>query len=288
MQYKKSLILFAILLFTQSAQAYTDSDLDGVDDSVDKCPNTPFMDIVDINGCTKKSLLPSNTKSLSYSHYDIIAGISYSGADYNQLNRSDTAASSLQADYYYKDFSLQASLSYYYSKESTGRTDKGFYDTFVGASYKIKATDNLKFYIGAGVLLPTYTTSLGNNKTDYKASASLNYSIDKVNLFGGYGYTLIGDNDVTVTSTNGGIEYRYQNTHSFNGGIGIYATGKLYLSASYFEGDSIYKGYEKIKSASLYSYYTIDTNWFATFNYARGLSDTATDNYVSLRLGYFF
>jgi len=288
MQYKKSLILLATLLLTLSAHAYTDSDLDGVDDSVDKCPNTPFMDLVDINGCTKKSLLPSNTTTTSYGHYDIIAGLSYSGADYNLLNRNDTAATSLQADYYYKDFSLQASASYYYSKESTGRTNKGFYDTFIGASYKINATDNLKLYAGAGVLLPTYKTSLNNNKTDYKASISLNYSLEKINLFGGYSYTLVGDKDVTITTSGGTIEYRYQSTHSYNGGIGIYATNRLYLSASYFEGDSIYKGYKKIKSASLYGYYTIDRNWFATLNYARGLSDTATDNYASLRIGYYY
>ena len=194
----------------------------------------------------------------------------------------------MQIDYYYKDLSIQASTSYYYSKESTGETYKGLYDSFIGASYKIQATKNLKFYIGAGVLLPTYKTSLHNNKTDYKASLSANYSIKKVTLFGGYSYTVVGDNDVTITTDNGKIEYRYQDTESINGGIGVYATSKLYLSVSYFEGESIYKGYETIKSASLYSYYTINKNWFTTLNYARGLSDTATDNYASIRIGYYF
>jgi len=289
MNYKKSILFAATLLFSLNLHAFTDSDLDGVDDSVDKCPNTPFMDIVDLNGCTKKSLLKTTTSKQSNHHYDFIIGASYSGTDYNQLNRSDTAATSLQVDYYYKDLSIQASTSYYYSKDTSGRTNNGFYDTFVGASYKIQATKDLKFYVGAGALLPTYDTSLNNNNTDYKASASFSYYLSKVNIFGGYSYTQVNDDDVVIRNSDGSrTYYNYQNTNSFNGGIGVYATNRLYLSASYFEGDSIYVGYEKIKSASLYGYYTIDKNWFTTFSYARGLSDTATDNYASIRLGYFF
>ena len=288
MNYKKSILIAATFIFSLNLQAFTDSDLDGVDDSVDKCPNTPFMDIVDLNGCTKKSLLKTAVPKSSDHHFDFIVGASYSGADYNQLNRNDTAATSLQADYYYKDLSISASTSYYHSKESDGRTSNGFYDTFVGASYRIKATKDLKFYVGLGALLPTYDTSLNNNNTDYKASVSFSYYINKVNLFGGYSYTQVNDDDVVVVGNNGTTAYNYQNTNSFNGGVGVYATNKLYLSASYFEGDSIYVGYEKIKSASFYAYYTIDRNWFTTFSYARGLSDTATDNYASLRLGYFF
>ncbi len=290
MQYKKNLTLMLMgFMLSTNLQAFTDSDLDGVDDSVDKCPNTPFMDIVDLNGCTKKSLLKTSHSTVSNHHFDIIVGASYSGADYNQLNRSDTAATSLQADYYYKDFSIQASTSYYYSKESGGITDDGFYDTFIGASYRIKATNDLSFYVGIGTLLPTYDTTLNNNNTDYKASVSFSYYINKINLFGGYSYTLVGDDDVVVYDSAGNeYDYTYQDTNSFNGGIGMYVTNKLYLSASYFAGDSIYAGYEKIQSASLYGYYTIDRHWFTTFSYARGLSDTATDNYVSVRLGYFF
>ena len=288
MNYKKSIIFATTILFSLNLHAFTDSDLDGVDDSVDKCPNTPFMDIVDINGCTKKSLLKNPAATASKHHFDIIVGASYSGTDYNQLNRNDTTATSLQADYYYKDLSVQASTSYYHSKDTNGRTNNGFYDTFVGASYRIRATKDLKFYVGAGALLPTYDTSLNNNNTDYKASASFSYYLDKINIFGGYSYTQVNDDDVVVVGNNGTTAYNYQNTNSFNGGIGIYATNRLYLSASYFEGDSIYFGYEKIKSASLYGYYTIDSHWFATFSYARGLSNTATDNYASIRLGYFF
>ena len=282
---KKSSIVLTALLFSLHLHAYNDSDLDGVEDSLDRCPNTPFMDIVDLDGCTKRSLVTSASSERSPHHYDVIVGMSYSGADYNQLSRSDTATTSLQADYYYKDLSLQAAASYYYSQESDGGTaTKGFYDTFLGASYGIAMTESLKLYGGLGVLLPTYETTLNNNETDYKASVSVSYTFKKINLFGGYSYTFVGDRDVVVSS----ISYKYQDTHSFNGGAGIYASSDLYLSLSYFESDSIYADYARIKSASLYGYYTIDKNWFTTLSYARGLSDTATDNYASLRLGYYF
>ena len=290
MNRKISFVFLVSMLYALNLHAFEDSDLDGVEDVYDQCPNTPFMDIVDLDGCTKRSLLATQKKDSSPHHFDFIFGVSYSATDYNQLNRSDTSATSLQADYYYKNISLQASTSYFRSKESGGNTNSGFYDTFIGASYKIQTTKNLKFYLGAGILLPTYDTSLQNNNTDYKASISFNYYIhEKFNFFGGYSYTLINDDDVIITDANANsISYQYKNTNSFDGGIGLYATKNLYVSFSYFEGESIYKGYENIKSVSLYGYYTIDRNWFTTCSYARGLSDTATDNYASLRVGYYF
>jgi hypothetical protein len=34
--------------------AYVDSDMDGVEDKDDLCPNTLMTDLVDLNGCTIK------------------------------------------------------------------------------------------------------------------------------------------------------------------------------------------------------------------------------------------
>lgn len=39
------------------------TDLDGVDNEHDKCPNTPFMDLVDENGCSVQSLSKLNDQS---------------------------------------------------------------------------------------------------------------------------------------------------------------------------------------------------------------------------------
>ena len=263
--------LFAIL--STNLSAYEDFDLDGVDNKVDKCPNTPFSDLVDINGCTVKSLVSAH-------NFDVILGVSYSDADYQTLNKTDTLASSIQADYYYKNFSLQASTSYF-TTSGNDYGDNGLYDSFLGAAYKFKAGDSLLASVGVGVILATYETSLNNNNADYVTSANLSYSLDKINVFGGYSHTLINDDDVA------GI-VSYQNTNAMSGGLGYHFNDKLYASASYNSSDSLYSGVEDVQTASIYTNYSIDEHLFAMFSYAYGVSDSASKNYASFRLGYFF
>ena len=55
-------LLLTILLSVFFLYGYVDSDLDGVDDSVDKCPNTPFSDLVNEHGCSVKSLVKKEKK----------------------------------------------------------------------------------------------------------------------------------------------------------------------------------------------------------------------------------
>ena len=277
---KKIFALIAMLLMTSSVFAYSDSDMDGVDDAHDRCPNTSFMELVDINGCAKKSLVSKH-------HFDIIVGGSYADSDYNTLNKTDTYSSTLQVDYYYENFSLQASTSYF-DTEGSGYSETGMYDSYVGASYQFRF-DNLSLRVGAGALLPTYDSSLKNNNTDYSGSASISYSLGSLNIFGGYVYTKINDDDVVITASDGSTtDVLYQDTNSYNGGIGYYLSNNFYMSASYNNAQSIYKGVAEIETASLYGYYSFTGHWFGTFSYAYGLSDTASKNYAALRLGYYF
>jgi hypothetical protein len=270
----KNYLLFALLaLISTNLFAYEDFDMDGVENKVDKCPNTLFSDLVDIRGCTIKSLV-------SKRELDLILGVSYGDSDYQTLKKTDTFATSVQVDYYYKNFSFQASTSYF-DTAGSGYDDKGFYDSFLGAAYTFKAGDSLLASVGVGVILPTYDNSLNNNNADYMASANLSYSLDKINVFGGYSHTLVNDNDVA------GI-VSYQNASAVSGGLGYHFDEDLYASASYNSSDSVYVGVEDVQTASIYANYTIDEHWFAMFGYAYGLSDSASGNYVSFRLGYFF
>ena len=279
----KLFLLGAILAstVTTSLLAYSDLDMDGVEDANDRCPNTPFMDLVDINGCTKKSLASKH-------HFDIIIGASYADSDYNTLNKTDTYSSSLQVDYYYENFSIQASTSYF-DTEGSGYSETGLYDSYVGASYQIKPIQNLSLRVGVGALLPTYDSSLKNNNTDYTASLSASYALGSFNVFAGYNYTNINDDDVVITASDGTTtDVIYQDTNGYNGGIGYYVNNATYMSLSYNMVQSIYKNVDDITSASAYIYYGINTHWFTTLSYSYGLSDTASDNYASLRLGYYF
>ncbi|MCK9454878.1 DUF3187 domain-containing protein [Sulfurimonas sp.] len=264
---KKALIFLTTALL--SLQAYSDYDMDGVEDSVDRCPNTPFNELVDIYGCTIK-------KAWSEEHFSIIYGIGFSEADYATNRNVDTFSQTLQVDYYYEEFSLQASTSYYNSDD-----DSGMNDSFLGAYYTLSIFERVSLRLGGGVILPTYDTGFNNNNMDVVASANFSYTAEDINLFGGYSYTVLNDDDIAGVVS-------YQNTNSYSGGAGFYPLNALYISSYYTNSESIYKDTENIETLTLYTFYSIDKNWFTTFSYTYGLSDTAGDNAVELRLGYYF
>jgi len=267
------------LLLSLNSFAYEDFDMDGVDDAVDKCPNSLLTDLVDINGCTKQSLVTNN-------HFDIILGVSYSQVDVNTNEKTNNISSSVQIDYYYKQFSLQLATSYFRSK-STSFVNDGQNDSFIAAYYQFRLVQNLNIRFGAGVILPTYKSGLNNNNIDYVGNVSLSYSLDNINIFGGYSYTNVNDDDYyDVNVTTPIIEY--QDVNSVYIGLGFYPVDRLYISASYNRSDSIYKDVIAIENAAFYSYYTFSKNWFSTLNYAYGLSDSASNHYVSMRVGYYF
>jgi len=273
-------------LLSSALMAYSDSDMDGVEDSLDKCPNTPFTDLVNSNGCSIKKLSPK----INYHHFDIIVGANYTGSNLVNSPAIDNYSASLQADYYYKDFSLQATTSYYTVDSSDGHNTHGMNDSYVGAAYTLHPIKDLSLRFGAGVLLPTYDNSLNNNKTDYSASVNVSYMLDKVNLFGTYIYTNINDDDVTVYLSDGSsYNILYNDTNAYSLGLGYYFTNSFYLSGAYNQTQSIYKNITTdAKTLSTYIYYGIDKHWFVNLAYAYGISDTASDHAASVKLGYFF
>lgn len=269
----KILRIGLVFLLPLALFAYEDYDMDGVDDAIDKCPNSLITDLVDINGCTTKELVSPH-------HYDIVLGLSYSQLD-EVTAVTDTITQNVQFDYYYKSFSFQVSTSYYYSKSGSFSTN-GLNDTFIAAYYELKPLQDLSVRLGAGIALPTYETNLDNNNMDYVTSADISYALKTMNIFGGYSFTLMNDDDIDT------LAIKYQNVNSFYGGLGFYPSSKLYVSASYSSSDSVYDGGQTIQSASVYSYYAIDENWFSSFNYGYGLSDSASDYSASVRVGYYF
>ncbi|NPA66010.1 MAG: transporter [Epsilonproteobacteria bacterium] len=264
--------------------AYVDSDLDGVEDSKDQCPNTPFTDIVNSKGCSIKKLTPK----INYHHYDVMVGVEYITSNFTSAPTTDTYDVTFQADYYYKDFSLQLSTSYY-TTDSDNYSSDGMNDTYVGMFYRFHPSAKLSVQMGVGIILPTYEAELNNNNTDYSFSTYASYMFKKFNLFGSYTYTMINDDDTTVTYSDGySYTYKYKNTNAFSFGVGTYITYSLYISTSYNSTESIYKNIDSAETISIYGSYNINKNWFTTLYYAYGLSDTASDHDISLKLGYYF
>jgi len=268
--------IFLIFLSSVVLFGFSDIDLDGVDDSLDKCPNTPITDLVDENGCSVKSVIVDQ-------YFDIIFGVSYSKLNYRSNRKIDTYTTTAQIDYYYENFTFQFQSSYFKS-DNPKRSEKGWNDTSLTLYYSYDVTSNFRLETGAGVVLPTYDTGYSNNEIDYTASLNFNYKIEEWSFFSGYDYTFIGDDD--IITKNGSI--KYQNIDSFNLGVGYDFAPKLNLSISYYQSDSIYSDVEAIKNISIYSFYSIDDSWFMTINYAKGLTDSTSDNFMELRVGYYF
>jgi hypothetical protein len=277
-------IVFFTAIATATLYGYSDLDLDGVDDAIDKCPQTPLFDLVDATGCTKETLSPKIPQKIA--HYDLLVGVSYAQSDYHSLNQTDTTSVTLSFDYYYKQLSFLVSTSYFYT-QSSSYSSSGLYDTFTGVYYNFYPQENFNISLGGGVILPTYNSVYGNNSADYSVSLNFSYMYSALNLFGGYIYTLINDSDVVDTDTTTTDLY-YQNTNSINIGLGYYVNDALYSSISYNQTDSIYADIETIRSVMLYGTYSIDSNYFTTFSFDYGLSDSASDYVLSLRIGYYY
>jgi len=265
---------YLLVLVNVHVYGVNDADFDGVDDAVDKCPNTPFSDLADAYGCTTSSLYTQTS-------YDIIVGLNLSSMNANTLENTKTSNTTFQSDLYHGNFSAQLLASYFKSQDSTS-DDKGWNDTQLNLFYLFKPTQELMIQTGIGVIMPTYSTGYNNEAMDYLASVSLQYSLDKnVNLFGGYTYTMINDNDISNL-------LHYQNTHTFYTGLKYLGNKNKSLSAAYSHTQSIYKGINPIETLSVGVMVPLDSHWFVLGDYRYGLSDSASDHEAALRLGYAF
>jgi len=253
-------LAFIFILFPLTLLAYTDSDMDGVPDADDSCPHTPMTDLVDLSGCTKKSLISPHHFSLSL------------GEGYAKENDTSYLFSSLAFNYYYRKLSVQFTTGYYDLKSNDVNTS-GLNDSYLNLSYTFDPMENFKLLLGGGVAFPTYDHV--DNKTDYSASLYGRYYWDKWSFTTGLGYRLIGDSNAV-------------NTLYYSLGTGYTWNAKVYSSLSYSVSQSIYEGNEDLKSLSLYHYYKINKNWFTTVNYSHGLSDASLDNSIRGQIGYYW
>ena len=268
------LLMLWTLFVSTTLFAYVDSDMDGVSDKNDKCPNTPLTDLVDKNGCSTKKLYREY-------HFDVVYGFNYADTAPLVSKQLNIPSFSLRADLYYKNYYLQSYTSYYVNSDENGDVEHGLYDTYVGGGYQKTFFDSLFVSGGAGVLLPTYEDNVITNNTDYQLQASVSYMRNSIVYFGSYSFTFINDVDPTKVST-------FQNTNAYNLGVGHYFTKKVYASASYGLVNSVYSDITDITTASLYTSYTINKHKYFIFRYAYGLSKSANDNSVSLLMGYHF
>ena len=261
-----SRVLFFLVLLASSLVAYVDSDMDGVPDQSDKCANTPLTELVDLSGCTIKKLVSEH-------HFDVVLGESYATDTNTTLNLS-----SLRVDYYYKNWSFQLASSYYSNKD-LNVTSSGLNDTYLNFSYLLNPMNNFYLNIGGGVVFPTYDSA--DNEVDYTASLYGRYKWDDLSLTLGLGYGKTGD-------TNSENSISYNDTLSYNVGLGYSWNSKFYSSIGYAKVNSIFEGVDDLESLSLYGYYGIDEHWFTNLNYRYGMVKDDPKQTVGVNLGYYW
>jgi hypothetical protein len=263
---EKILIFF---FYSISLLAYSDRDMDGVIDKNDLCPNTLLTQLVDINGCTIKNLVSPH-------HFDIVLGVGYGREESLSIENS-----SLQFDYYYKEFALQLSSSYFNLKTQE-YFDSGQNNTYFNTYYKIDIDNEFLIRFRAGVSFPTYK-SIDENKMDYSLSFYTRYQKNQFKLFGGAGYTLTND-----IYSEGSTYQSSQNIGFYMLGLGYNFSNRWYGNLSYHYSESIYLNVDAIETASLYGYYKFNTHWFTTTSYRYGLSKSAIKESIDLKLGYYW
>lgn len=260
---KKLLILLLALHIAFAA----DNDLDGVDDSVDLCPNSSFDTIVNRYGCKKKIGV------------SIGLGGSFSVGSYGTTESYATQTSDLYLGYKKGSLRFSAALSYISSGTvnssliDINSTSSGVADTYLygGYLFKLKADHSRTLLLQALLKLPTAASGLGSGVSDY--GLNLNYAtvLGKFSYYIQGGYLFLTD-----TSTA-----NYNNILSTAVGAGV-TLGKFYSSISYNYASPYIQGDQSSQSIGATASYSFSKNWSASLNYGYGLSDAVADQRLSL------
>ncbi len=246
-------ILLIWLLAFNLAFGYVDEDLDGVDDSVDKCPGTPFDVLVDADGC------PLEEKGNFY----IKLSSSYS------IDEGDSSLTSYITVSYSRDnwyFSLTG--SYIFSSEEI-KNEIG--DTYIFGSYFF-SWRSIYTQFGISLKLPTSKIS---KKIDYTPSILTDIYLNSFDIFF-YG-------DYTFTDEKG-----LKNSYHLSIGFGNQFTDRLYTSLSFDYSQSNISGYDDEKYISVYAIYDITEKFFTSILYSYGLNKSAIDHNIFGKIGYRF
>jgi len=242
---KKALLLLTSILIAFGA----DSDLDGVPDNIDQCPNTPFLELVNKNGC------PKITKSKNINiHFN--ASIGYEN-DIDNSTSYDTYFASVGV--YYNNYSL----SYYYSI-----LDSQSNDSIISFYYK-KRFDNFKLKGGIKAYLPTDN----NSELDYAFKVKGSYYVnDKVEVSLSEKHKIYGESGTNAKDT-------------IMSEVG-FATNRWYISPYAYMENSKYDSSDWNYYGGLFIQYNITKRAYLNCDYSHNLEEDISSIVTSI--GYFY
>lgn len=270
MMMTKKLLTLGLLASTLSyAQGINDEDFDGVPDSLDQCPHTPFLNQVNAQGCTTTILtLPNETE---YDSMTLTLGYGFStNEDLAGRQRQDTGT--VQLSYYHNNWSYSLRSGYY-----SHDTNSGILDTTFKIRKRIKLTKKLKLGLGAGIKLPTYDFT--GNKTDYTLYSSLSYYPTRsLSLFTGLSHTFVKDEKIITP---------LRDTNNFYIGTGYFFTKHFYANVTFGLSESKFTNEHVARSLGTTLYYKINKDWFTTLSYNREIDEEIHDS-LNFKIGYKF
>jgi hypothetical protein len=254
------LVFISIALGSLLFAEFLDDDIDGIENSQDKCPDSKITDIVDEDGCSIERLIYKKEH-----YFDISVGISYTKFDTN----SSQTAQSLYLSYYYGE---NLAINFYTSNYDLDSGDSGIDDSTLGINYMMEY-DNSYYSMGAGLYLPTF--DIEGNEVDYflKAKVALQKEDFSFSLY--LQHTFIND---TLT----------QDTNTITLSSGVNINQSLYTSLSYTIQDSIYKNQDRLKTIELYGSYYFNNSFFINSSLSFGLNDYSIDKSYQISLGYSY
>ena len=268
-------LLSTLLPYAQ--EPIQDSDFDGVSDSQDLCPNTPFLCEVNAQGCTVNILtLPNESEKDSF-----IASVGYGYATNEDLkSREKQHNSNIQLSYYKKQWSYMLHTGYYTHSEHDG-----ILDTTFKIRKRIHLAKQWVLGLGGGITLPTHEYT--GNRTDIFLSGTLHYyATDTLSTFAGYSFTRNGDKvDPKVRNDDDEIQ-ELSNYHKAYVGLGYFFNPNFYANLSYHLEQSKFRGEHNRQAFSSTLYYKIDEKWFATFSYKREFADEDLHDNLLFKVGY--
>jgi hypothetical protein len=258
--------LLSSLLLCAATAEYVDNDLDGVDDAVDLCLNTPFDVLVDEYGCDmNKKGVPGKLL--------IQVGVNQ---NIDSIYDNSTLLNFF-ADYSYGNWDISLATANYNTSNLTTIVDAED-DLFLTLGYTFK-TNQFTTKVMGGTKFAFMQDDSADRDNDWYAALNLDYRVnEKINLFGYYSYTLSGDSSLV----------EYKDFHTVSVGTGYAVTPQWYSSLSYNYASAYYEGGSSYQSLSWFNAYMLSEKLYVSFNYAYGLNDESYDHTFSFAIGGFF
>ena len=250
------LITFFFTLTFSYAYSYSDYDVDGVEDSIDACPNTPFDILVDERGCEEGTKYKGALT--------ILAG-TITAIDSQSDNLTNAQ---IFLNYRYHDWDLSFS-TFSQLQNIVDNVPNTFY---ISTGYRYKFSDDLQSKVSVG-------TKQSTQQNDYYMTLNVDYSVSaKQNLFFFYSYTIAQNSDVSV----------YDNFNTLSIGTGRTLTDYWYSAISYDYSGASLENSADYQALSWSNTFALSSSYYFLTTYSYGLSDGASDHTISIQFGVKF